>query len=564
MAPSMQTPRRPRIQAANILMASLIGICECNLYGEPHSDQDALSAERIECPRSWANVPLWFEEMPKESDWEKVRPPGRKGSGKIVARETDDGSVGWDFRPPNGQIVPAGPITDIPEFHDCQRFITPDGADYDSLFAIFASFELDTVTSTLAWDNVAWTSSNAAIATVSASGLVTAVAPGVVGITAKSLVEPSRTAVAAVIVSPDSVPAPVRTVTVPGPDVTVQVGHTVQLVPAIGGPTVSSRAAATIYSYGPGYDHLGIGPNFNCLYVYFDTRGVLTAKMVKVNALSPDPAACLEAVDPQAAQGETLSITKLPGGEPGDVPPVARWDRDPSTGHYFIGIMCNDGWCEIGRDSDSPSTAYLLGSAPTAGERVVRVKGWYDEQELAWQDSAGAPPEPSKAIGTVIPAANLGDLNGPDAFKTFVPVAYVALDVSAAPATVKSFLKDKLNINPVSVLNPANGGWDPTRLNRLELCFGTRESCEVTWTAEPEEVRCDSGVCDFFWESKRWWVKITAAGEDGNPKYRCVTRRGHAPKPEIPGTTRWRWILEDETIWTECTQGCCQTETSIN
>jgi hypothetical protein len=35
------------------------------------------------------------------------------------------------------------PITNIPEFHDCQRFIN--GGKYDSLYAIFASFRLDTL-----------------------------------------------------------------------------------------------------------------------------------------------------------------------------------------------------------------------------------------------------------------------------------------------------------------------------------------------------------------------------------------------------------------------------------
>jgi hypothetical protein len=49
---------------------------------------------------------------------------------------------------PSGQIGLSGPITDIPEFHDCQRFIVrnPDGTTrYDSLFAIFARMELDKV-----------------------------------------------------------------------------------------------------------------------------------------------------------------------------------------------------------------------------------------------------------------------------------------------------------------------------------------------------------------------------------------------------------------------------------
>jgi len=39
-----------------------------------------------------------------------------------------------------GQLPLSGPITNIPEFHDCQRFIR--GKAYDSLYAIFAAFRL--------------------------------------------------------------------------------------------------------------------------------------------------------------------------------------------------------------------------------------------------------------------------------------------------------------------------------------------------------------------------------------------------------------------------------------
>jgi len=53
----------------------------------------------------------------------------------------------WEFKRLPPQPI-ASPITDIPEFHDCQRFILADNARqlrYDSLYAIFASFRLDTL-----------------------------------------------------------------------------------------------------------------------------------------------------------------------------------------------------------------------------------------------------------------------------------------------------------------------------------------------------------------------------------------------------------------------------------
>jgi hypothetical protein len=58
----------------------------------------------------------------------------------------------WDYLPKRfGGRVPAegfavsGPITDVPEFHDCQRLLERDGTAYGPLAAIFAAYELDSI-----------------------------------------------------------------------------------------------------------------------------------------------------------------------------------------------------------------------------------------------------------------------------------------------------------------------------------------------------------------------------------------------------------------------------------
>jgi hypothetical protein len=339
------------------------------------------------------------------------------------------------------------------------------------------------------------------------------------------------------------------------------VRQSVQAVPQIGAVTVRVLSAAAIFSYGPGYTPLAIGPNFNCLYVYFDPTGTLRAKMVHVDRLEAYPTACLDAVDPNREPGQILSVNKSPKGPTADVPAVARWDFDSATQQYFIGIACNDAWCEVGRSGNSTSRSYVASVAPTPGDRVVRVKGWYDEQNLAWQPSSGAPLEASGVVGTVIPAPNLGSLMGEPAFASFVTVAYVALDVSAAKPGAAAFYKKKLNLNPASVAQGSPPRWDPARLNKLEQCFGTASSCGVVWTTEPANVQCPSTSYGF--PIHRWWQRITAAGETAG-RYRCATRRDHSTfTSAIPATARWRWILGDDTIWTECTQGCCQTETDF-
>ena len=567
MARQSSAGRRLSISAL-VLLAGGAACSGLNLWGEPHSTSDQMDTGRVECPRQWGNIPLFFEKV----DY------GERTRDSLKRLHIVPGAHGLEFHPTNGELSPAGPITNIPEFHDCQRFVSNTGASFDSLFAIFASFKLDSVTRALGWDRVNWSSSNPKAATVDSGGLVSAVGVGTATITATSIADKSRMGSVVVNVSarggrPNDGPStaaqqPTQATNDPSAPVSVSVPSTaplslivrqsVQAVPQIGARTATSLAAAAIFSYGPGYTPLAIGPNFNCLYVYFDATGVLRAKIVHVDKLASYPTACLDAVDPNTAAGQILTVTKSPRRPAANIPAVARWDWDPTTKQYFVGIACNDAWCEVGRNAGSTSRSYVDGVVPVPGDHVVRTKGWYDEQNLAWRPSPTAPVEPSGIVGTVIPAPQLGTLNGPTAFHTFVTIGYVALDASAAKPGAVAFFKTKLNLNAVSVVGTAPPQWDPSRLNKLELCFGTQSGCGVTWTSEASKLRCPGTSLGL--PIHRWWQRITAAGETVG-KYRCVTRRDHSGfAPGIPATTRWRWILGDDTIWGACTQGCCQTE----
>jgi Big-like domain-containing protein len=559
--------RRKLSMSVLILLASAAACSSLDLWGEPHSASDQMDTGRVECPRQWGRIPLFFERYDYN---DKMRDSLRR-------LHIERGPHGLEFHPTNAELSPAGPITNIPEFHDCQRFVSSDGTSFDSLFAIFASFRLDSVTRALSWERVVWSSSNPKAATVDSGGLVTGVGVGTTTISATSVVDRSRTGSVVVTVSAEPAranerktlsgqePRPVSetsassSLSVPSSvPLSISIRQSVQAVPQIGAVTVKSLSAAAIFSYGPGYTPLAIGPNFNCLYVYFDATGVLRAKIVHVDRLDTYPTACLDAVDPNTAPGQILSVTKSPRRPPANLPAVARWDWDPGTRQYFIGIACNDAWCEVGRTNNSTSRSYVDGFAPVAGDHVVRVKGWYDEQVLAWRSSSTGPLEPSGILGTLIPAPNLGTLSGPAAFTSFVTVAYVALDTTAAKPGSVAFFKKKLNLNPAPVAGTAPPQWNPARLNKLELCFGTQSSCSVVWTSELPGMRC--AATTFGMPIHRWWQRITAAGETTG-QFRCVTRRDHSSYAGgIPATARWRWILSDDTIWTECTQGCCQTE----
>jgi hypothetical protein len=81
-------------------------------------------AERRECPHDW--------------NWDSLR-TGRHWEPFTLATDAAG----------NKQLAIPDAIQNIPEFHDCQRFIVGDSTTkqlrYDSLFAIFASFRLDSL-----------------------------------------------------------------------------------------------------------------------------------------------------------------------------------------------------------------------------------------------------------------------------------------------------------------------------------------------------------------------------------------------------------------------------------
>jgi len=70
--------------------------------------------------------------------------------GDPVVVDVVDSRTGAIVRTERGLAI-SEPITEIPEFHDCQRFVVRD--HYDSLYAIFASFRLDSIALTFAHDS---------------------------------------------------------------------------------------------------------------------------------------------------------------------------------------------------------------------------------------------------------------------------------------------------------------------------------------------------------------------------------------------------------------------------
>lgn len=396
-------------------------------------------------------------------------------------------------------VIPvAGPLTHIPEFHDCQRFIHRRSGiiarilgkkwGYGSLYAIFVS---DTVESL-------W---------------------------------PSKSRL------PDGRIDPTR-----GPrDTLVGSGGTPTPQPQPQQPTGETSGAyarvwGEVVSWSGDYDPLGIGKGFNCLVLWVEDTLNLQAFMVKRGMENPECAGFTTI--PTGALVTKLEVrrTQIPGYKITDYPPVARWDWDSVNAEHYIDIMCGPALCEIGDPGFRSSLAHSTGT-PSYQHRVVEIRGWYDEQRLA--DNG-----PTMIVGTAIPHSDLDQATIADFLGKWDTTARVALPIA------NEMYSSTFNFSQASLGTPAQ----TAGLNTVEMCAETGGECNV-----PSPVpSCPFPAQDTVWWA-RITPPTPPSGVAPTPMYKCVLRRGH-PKlnKHIPGAVRWRWLANDETTWMRCDQGCCQ------
>jgi len=311
-------------------------------------------------------------------------------------------------------------------------------------------------------------------------------------------------------------------------------------------------ASALILDFDSPYNNLHIESGFNCLYLYYDGSGYIARMQsfptepdchlpADINAIPPNTPA-LE------AREAALPVGSAGGYTTADVPDVARWDYDPAPGRptYYAGLKCGAHWCEIGTAGFNPSRG-RLGSPGSSNRRrrVMEIKGWNDYQKLALKNPTG-PTYPGTLAGYVTPD---GDLENRDlaAFQNkWVHVATIELD--GPPGVYQA----KLGLGAPTPANPQNHLW---------MCNGAWNICQPASQASGGPAAGTAGTV----------AKPDCSGDPGNPEtwwsatvdpgnqvaFRCVHREDHGTIP-VPGTARWRWILNDETIWVRCANGCCQ------
>lgn len=256
-------------------------------------------------------------------------------------------------------------IADIPEFHDCQRFIVTVDRErrYGPLAAIFASAELLNLEKQLP-------------PLSSGTGRGGDAARG----TANSAASP-------------------------------------QIAPNI--PLTSRAVPVGVIYADAAYDPLGIKPLLNCLYIYWTTTGgadtTWSARMVPEGEADECQSRSAESVQSytvlevkRAVVDDPVTGQKFAAAE--DYPLVARWDWDPKNEEQYVGIYCGTAWCEIGRPGFSTSDPLRYSSSDSREQRRVRlVKGWYDRQHLAEFDANGKL-VPTTIVGTIVPHPDLGSV----------------------------------------------------------------------------------------------------------------------------------------------------------
>ena len=296
---------------------------------------------------------------------------------------------------------------------------------------------------------------------------------------------------------------------------------------ASGGSAERGVAAAHIYDWESiPYAPLGIRPGHNCLFLY-GPIATPSAFLLPVT----DPGVCKRhpPADTTGAVPLRVMVRKHSNFvKAAQYPAVARWVTDLAR-HTWIAIGCGAAMCLVGPDDGGTSGAPpAWGTEPPvtsipasllATRSRYAIYGWYDQQRL-WHLRSDGTPAPMGSPARVVPVETLGQINDTLKFAgKWIHVATIWLDHE------DSTYKSKLNLHAGE--------------NRLYLTL--------------------------FRSGKRrgWWADIEPGSTMPNSLRFHVVRRGHEhhlPKVMIPATARWRWMRNDETIWTRCAAGCCEVQ----
>jgi hypothetical protein len=401
------------------------------------------------------------------------------------------------------QLPISGPITEIPEFNDCQRFIQ--GGKYASPYAIFAAYYLDQASHILKGR------------------------PGLL-----------RLSIPFAQMTTGAVAIPVATIYSYGGDY----------------PPLGIKPGFNCLFL---YVQLNLADTLNDTSVVTPTRGPMQARMVPWGETDPDCGALrppIQGPERRLDAGKDLVLRDVnmsaytTAFTPRDYPSVARWDYDSAHQEHYISMSCGDTWCEVG-DSGftsstdiAPTTTFsssdpeIRAMAAPAAKRTTSIRGWYDQQRLA----SGAPGgiQPSNIQGELIPHPGLDDVNSPDNGTNSYYQTWVRVAVARVNNQYKYFKQGE---------------------NVIELCQGSARNCGIPL----DQRACAPNPIDTNnWWSRIWAASSPTdttykcvKRADHTDAIDAFNRDHQGQHLRIPGTVRWRWRENDETTWISCETGCC-------
>jgi hypothetical protein len=216
-----------------------------------------------------------------------------------------------------------------------------------------------------------------------------------------------------------------------------------------------------------------------------------------------------------------MAVTAMPfSGRPADIPASARFHEDEREATYFIGLRCLDRWCIIG-GVPSPMAkrpVHRGDPPPPLSKRAWVMIGAHDEQKLAIVRGMGPQPHPSRIRASVTPVDDLDQLDESD-YATWRDVATF-------------WLRD----------DPEGTKYAPDCPTKPRGCWGLRRGKNTL------QLRYD-GV---------WHAQVLPGG-NGTPWPLDVNDCAHFDVM-VPGTARFHWRDDDDTVWIRCSQGCCQVQ----
>jgi hypothetical protein len=318
------------------------------------------------------------------------------------------------------------------------------------------------------------------------------------------------------------------------------------------------------------YAPLGISRGYNCLFLWRE-QGKWKASMVSPKREDLPDTICTDSISiASTVPGRHLLVIPKSDSlfKDADYPAVARWDWDHDHRKQYLGLKCGPAWCEVG-DLDLTPSPDLPGPVSSLARRSSRIKGYYDQQYLASVPAPGLPSVPTGMLASIIPVDSLGDWHSWSTFSGFRTVAHVQFTGRSSDAAALAAYTTRFGFTG----SVAGTVLQSDRID-IALCYGTPTSCGISAASMPATC-AEPGPGDdppltasasftalvsaaSIAGSNRWYSRVKSGG---SPMYHCITRYDvpiDSHGIATPGTTRWRWMANDEGGWFRCLYGCCE------